>query len=187
MLRQILTGMLFVALAGCAQMPPKVCHPISEKDRRAKLRTIDHWIARGTIISQAGKQRQKANFRWKQQGQQYTLNISGPLGLGGMRIKSLPEGGVELTQGNGDVLQFATPEALMKQKIGWALPLESMQDWLRGLPHQGKAKLGITWDSCVSLGALTLRMPKHIKITHLQWQGDLDITSWEFTSGKISH
>lgn len=76
---------------------------------------------------------QSGHFNWVQQGQDFTLLLYGPLGLG---ATSLSQTGQEvvLTASNGKTYRAQSAEALLNDVIGWSMPVSGFVYWLFAAP-----------------------------------------------------
>jgi outer membrane lipoprotein LolB len=101
--------------------------------RRAVLSRIDDWQFKGRIGVRAGDEGFNANLRWEQQGDLFHAAVSGPLGIGKVRMEG--EGGtVTVTDNDGKVHQLEDADAELRELYGWTLPVASLRYWALGLP-----------------------------------------------------
>lgn len=128
-------------LTGCAtQMEPPFDHQTYQKQpwklRRVKISDKVNWYNQGAVSITSSGKTQMGSFSWKQRGDQYAINIYGPLNLGAIGIAGSP-GAVTLVKPNG---RFTAPnaETLMQAQLGWYLPVSNMYYWIRALPAPGK-------------------------------------------------
>jgi outer membrane lipoprotein LolB len=74
-----------------------------------------------------------ARFIWLQQGDQFDLDLWGPLGQG--RVQLVGDDAVlELREGDGTVISRGPPDEVMTRHLGWSLPLRVLPEWVRGRP-----------------------------------------------------
>ncbi len=124
--------LVFFWLAGCSSQPPAVPLPTSSEPNAE----LWQWQAQGRLSVKKGNERQAASFEWRQQGSDYELLFFGPLGQGSARLVGRPFH-VLLITSQGETLQAASPEGLLRQGLGWDLPLSNLIYWVRGLPAPG--------------------------------------------------
>ena len=70
---------------------------------------------------------------WQQQGNDATLQLSGPLGVGAIAIHS---NGKTLDIRRGEtqrLLDISSPDAIVRN-TGWDIPLAALTHWMRGVP-----------------------------------------------------
>lgn len=125
-----------LVLAACAVTPDRVPSLDSEQAWQTRILTLaalDSWSLTGRIAIQAEQEAWNAAIRWSQQGDRYTINLSAPLGQGVVRV----EGDAKLvTLRTADQQYFAQDgEALLRQRLGWSLPVDGLRYWAVGLPN----------------------------------------------------
>ena len=127
-------------LSACAAVPGyrKALHDISWPERYARLSDLQSWHSRGSLAIKHGHDITLGSFRWQQAGTHYDLQISGPMGIGSLRVTGHP-GSAILWQSANDQLIADSPEALMRAELGWSLPLVHLRYWVLGLPAPGIA------------------------------------------------
>lgn len=128
-------------------------HPLAE-------RTPERWRAIGRIAASAGEGRWRGSFDWRQTGEQYRLDFSGPMGQGALRIEREPNGGVMMTTAEGERTRAATPEALLRETLGWDLPVTSLRHWITGRARPGAAVDGHVLD----------RSGRYLELRQQQWR-----------------
>ncbi len=81
---------------------------------------------------------QIVSVKWQERARHFNIQLSGPLGLGAVRIKGRP-GEVTLTRSNKKIHKAATAQALLVEATGWFLPVENLYYWIRSLPVPSQA------------------------------------------------
>ncbi len=126
---------LLLALAGCASQAPidEGGRQAGQWDRQqADVEAFDTWTLVGKAGLRTPEENTSANLDWNQHPHYFRMLISGPFG-GGRNVLEGREGRFSLTNSDGR-FEAETPEALMEEQLGWALPVSAMPDWVRGLP-----------------------------------------------------
>lgn len=72
-------------------------------------------------------------FRWQQTGESYDLELWGPFGQGRTRLVGDAEQ-MAVLDGQGQVLSQGLPDVVVRQQIGWDLPLLALVSWAQGKP-----------------------------------------------------
>ncbi len=75
-------------------------------------------------------------FRWQQTGESYDLELWGPFGQGRTRLVGDTEQ-MAVLDGQGQVLSQGLPAVVVRQQIGWDLPLLALVSWAQGKPTSG--------------------------------------------------
>ncbi len=135
---------LFLLLNSCASNPAanhsSLLFPISNHPEQTYSQykithqSIKTFQAEGLVSIKTSTQADIAHFIWKQQDQKTSLEIYGPLGLGMTKIIKTPAG-VILTTSNQQTYQAQDSEQLMKETLGWSVPIDGLNDWLLGIPE----------------------------------------------------
>lgn len=119
--------MLASSLVGCAslvgvQTLPSVL-PASWEARRETLQSWGRFESYGRVAIARDGEGFSGSWRWAQRAQRSTLELQGPLGVGGLSLNFDSEGTVD----------EASRRAL-EQQLGFVLPVESLRYWMLGVP-----------------------------------------------------
>jgi outer membrane lipoprotein LolB len=102
--------------------------------------TIKSWSMDGRIGVQAADQAWQADLYWEHDAAQDRLRISGPLSQGLVSIvvqKDL----IYVNEGNGVTRLSRDPDTMLRQRLGFAVPLTSLRYWMMGVPDPEKSSL----------------------------------------------
>jgi len=139
--RAVLSLALVAMLAGCAsltEVPPPLA-PLTPV-------TGDPAFAlTGRLAIRQGEQAISANLRWRYDGTSETMLISGPLGAGSAELER-DSTGVTL-RSRGQIERAASAEMLMRDALGFALPLDGLRYWVRGQAAPGGHAVNVSRDS----------------------------------------
>ncbi len=103
--------------------------------RRARLEQITRFTVQARLSS--GLLGAKGNLHWRQRPDDFEMRVSGPLGVNTMNIAG-NEHGVEIRTAR-ESFRTADPEGLLRERLGWTLPLRQMRWWALGLPAPSSA------------------------------------------------
>jgi outer membrane lipoprotein LolB len=123
----LLQGLLALCLAlaaGCAQMP-------ADATGAAGPAAFTDWTLVGRIGIATDERSWSASLRWEQHGESYRLDLIAPLGQGTVRIEGSPGAGVSLRSSDGEQQWAADPETLLGQGLGWQVPVQGLQHWIK--------------------------------------------------------
>lgn len=127
-------------LTGCSTFSSPTSEPsltkASWKERQADLSRIQSWEISGKIAIQTARDSGSANVDWTQNQSQFNISLYGPLGAGGLKLWGHP-GAVTMETAKGQRFTASTPEELLRQQMGWNLPVSNLNYWVRGLPVPG--------------------------------------------------
>ncbi len=130
---------LFLLLAGCASAPPTpVPEPVTSPEqtwqsRQLQLGALQSWQLSGRLMVSNEEEAWQLDVIWQQQIGHYEIQISGPLGMGKVRLQGSEEG-VFLYDSDGGAYYALEPERLLLEHTGVFMPVTSLYYWVRGLP-----------------------------------------------------
>lgn len=132
---------LGLGLSACTTMPQSSAIPLKPaqnqeaqyRDFQQPLSSLTQWQAQGVIGVRIDNQGQSANYEWRQNNHDYTLQVYGPLGIGNTTFVGTANE-VTMTDSKGEKFSAPSAEALMQQALGWFVPIEGLYYWARGLP-----------------------------------------------------
>ncbi len=135
MRRRSFFAAVLLALAGCATLPASIELPAidSWQTRNAVLGSVRNWAFRGRIAVKAGDDGFNGKFDWAQRGDAFDASVSGPLGIGTVRIDGDGDA-VRLTDKDGSETQLDDAEAELYWRYGWTIPVTSLRYWALGIP-----------------------------------------------------
>ncbi|MFM8332796.1 MAG: lipoprotein insertase outer membrane protein LolB [Candidatus Methylumidiphilus sp.] len=125
----------FGGLSGCAWLPDKPVAPPAQASWQ-KLYQIPAWKLEGRIAAKMGQEGWNANLSWEHEDGQERLRIFGPFNQGAVSIL-VQSDAVIVNDGGGEVLSLRDPDAWMKERLGFTVPLRSLRYWVLGLPDPG--------------------------------------------------
>lgn len=101
----------------------------SEQARSAQ----QQWLAKGRATTDSDR----AHLRWRQEGEQFTITLRGPFGLGGVKISGTPAQ-VSITDGKDEFISHAPTRDIHRQTGFW-VPVEALPYWMKAVPAPGLA------------------------------------------------
>ena len=132
-----LTGALLLTaltLAGCATRESLNLPELGDwESRQYLLGQLDEWEFSGRIGVTAGDEGFNASLRWAQNGDDFRATVSGPLGIGTVRLEGDGRR-VELTDKDGNQTVLDDAEADLYFRYGWTIPVQSLRYWALGIP-----------------------------------------------------
>ncbi len=138
---------IVILLAGCARQPVQLQQPDRTSlwgAHHARLAGVQDWQFRGRIAVRLEKDAWSATLYWRETRDTYTLRVIAPLGRGTFELSGTAAG-VELRTADNRILRADDPESLLRDNLGWDLPVSGLRWWVRGLPQPGAGpeQLGI--------------------------------------------
>ena len=103
-------------------------------EQQAKLSRLTHWQVSGVIGIVLNDQGGSANVSWQQNANgSYTIQFYEALGIGMTYLEGVP-GKVVLISNKGKRYAATNAEILMREQLGWSVPVEGLVYWIRGMP-----------------------------------------------------
>ena len=129
-------GLCLAILSGCATTRPSIDLPdITTWDlRQEALIELDSWEFQGRIAVKAGEKGFNGKFNWTQAGDEFYATISGPLGIGTVKIEGDGRA-VFLTDKGGTRTILQNPETELYYHYGWTIPINSLRYWALGIEN----------------------------------------------------
>lgn len=132
---------LFLLLAGCAATPvaPPVADPLQAwAEHQRQLAGVISWQLGGRIAIRTEDEGWQASIDWEQRGQDYAIQLVGPLGQGSLHLQG---DGRFVTLSDGEATMVdEDAEALLYREMGWRVPVSALRYWALGLPAPGAAE-----------------------------------------------
>lgn len=142
---------LAALLAGCAVEPIRPSQSVHEPtpDLHA-IESMQNWSVAGRVAIQRGAQGWSASLQWRKSGAQFQLRLVAPLGRGTYQLAG-NSARVELIVPDGGRFYASDAQALMDTHLGWSIPVEGAEYWLRGLVAPGSTPAFINRDEAGQL------------------------------------
>ena len=131
-------------LCSCVSMtPPPAATTFEAKtsqSRQTQLQAIRRWNISGALSIRQNQKAQIANFSWKLSAKnRYQVRLSSSLNVYNILIKSTAAG-LSLNQNDKQAIHASSATELMEKSVGFALPINNLYYWVRGLNAPGQFK-----------------------------------------------
>lgn len=121
-------------LAACASRPVIQLPELTDwQVRQDVLGNLQDWEFSGRIAVRAGEDGFNGKLRWAQKDDTFQATVSGPLGIGTVRIEGEGER-AELTDKDGVRTELQNVEQELLHRYGWTIPVKSLRYWALGIP-----------------------------------------------------
>ncbi|HEB87065.1 MAG TPA: outer membrane lipoprotein LolB [Gammaproteobacteria bacterium] len=166
-------------LAGCASVPPTPVPPpvaspeITWQSRQVRLSALQSWRLSARVMVSNEEDAWQLNVIWQQQADHYEIWISGPLGMGKVRLQGSKDG-VSLYDSDGRIYYAQEPDSLLLEHTGVFMPVTSLYYWIRGLPDPASGGVQVSqldaWGRLVHLrqGDWSIDMKRYAQVDVLQ-------------------
>lgn len=102
------------------------------QQRQQQLLNLSDWQMKGRMVVMNGVELWALSVDWEQRGDQYVIFLSGPFGAGKVQLAGSTKG-VLLRDSDNQVFYASTPEELLLDHTGIAMPLSYLRFWILGL------------------------------------------------------
>jgi len=145
-MKKILLLLLVVMLSGCSQFASDIEDvPLSTnltwEQQQQQLQQLNNWTLTGKLAIFLEKERQTANIYWKQQGDNYSIQLTTFIGTRILQVTK-NEDGVEIINNDDQVFTGQDANTLIKQlSPGLDLPISALQQWIKSNPANASYQL----------------------------------------------
>lgn len=102
-------------------------------EHRRSVADLGDWGLQGRFGLQWADGQAQGRLRWRQTGAEFELRLSGPFGLNPVRVTGDLQTG-EATLEDGEESLQGELEAVMRERLGFVLPLAELVNLVRGIP-----------------------------------------------------
>lgn len=124
------------ACTGVAVKEPVAGDKAIYQQRADEISEIAEWSFSGKISLDDGDQGGSGRLKWDVLADSSELDFHGALGRGAWNLYIEPDRTV-LKEANGEQQTAAAVNDLIQERIGWPLPVDALQWWVRGLAAPG--------------------------------------------------
>ena len=104
--------------------------------RAEKIAAIPEWRLVGRISLDDGDRGGSGRLQWEVRHDSSELDFHGAMGRGAWHLQISPEAAI-LKEANGAEQTAAGVNVLMQDRMGWSIPVDALQWWVRGLAAPG--------------------------------------------------
>lgn len=133
-LKKFFLMICLLSLVGCATVSPVKMPPTYSRAKQIKqFQAIKNWHLTGVLSIRTQNAGDSLHWSWQQNNKNYLILLSGPLGLGTIRVTGKPHV-VLLERSDGKKFSAPSADQLLAEQTGWPLPIENLFYWIRTLP-----------------------------------------------------
>ena len=140
MLRALLFSLVTLGLIGCVRLGG--LDDLEQREQRWQIRqetlaTVNLWDLYARAAVSLPGEAYNIGLQWQRKPDHFLLSIDAPFGQGVIQIEKLTAESYRLQLPDGRIFTNNTPEALLDDVIGWAIPISGLEYWIRGMPREG--------------------------------------------------
>jgi len=144
--RYLLIYIQISILASCASISEQVLdRPADWEARLQQHQQINDWTIKARLGVQTETEGGSFDVFWQQITDAYDIRLIAPMGQGAVHITG-DNGGVTISLADGQSEYSQDADELFASMTGLTLPVNGLQDWLRGMPIQGEEIHNISWN-----------------------------------------
>ena len=138
--------LLLVACVPAVRMKGDAGLLAAQHAREQALAPVDHWVLQGRLGVSNGSDGGSGSFSWSQDGEHYEFVLRAPVTGKSFRLSGDRNGA--LMEGlDGGPIRGRDAQSLMRQTLGWDVPLRDLRAWVLGLrADSGPAELSFGAD-----------------------------------------
>ncbi len=132
--RSFILAALLVGLSGCSWLwqPDAVMPGGAERER---LRAVSGWVMEGRIAVRTPEDAWSANLEWRHGASEDRMDLNGPFAQRAATIR-YSKNFISFESADGDRAESGDPEALLRERLGFAVPLEALRHWYWPCPRR---------------------------------------------------
>ena len=125
---------MLATVTGCVTQKSILLPELDSWQRRViVLAAVDNWDFNGRIAVKTDNDGFNGKLRWQQRGDSFKATVSGPLGIGTVRIEA-DGAAIVLTDKDGVRTRLDDAELELRFRYGWTIPVTSLRYWALGIP-----------------------------------------------------
>ena len=123
--------------------------PSQDADREQQLRLYElksqelkarnNWNLSGKLAVSNGQDGGSGKFNWRQSPDSTQMDFHGALGRGAWRLEADGDD-VRIDLADGSVYTAHTIDQLVREQLGWKIPVDSLSWWVRGMAAPGSSE-----------------------------------------------
>ncbi|WP_426416055.1 lipoprotein insertase outer membrane protein LolB [Aestuariirhabdus sp. LZHN29] len=136
--------LLLLMLAGCSSLAPAPkTLPASERElhwqqQQLQMESLQQWQLAGKLGIRTESSSASVHLNWDQGSDHYRIRIASAIGQTLALLQGSP-GGVALSTADDSTLYSISAEQLLREELGWELPVSDLHYWIRGIPAPGSS------------------------------------------------
>ena len=106
---------------------------------------LERWSIKGRMAFNTDKESWTVTLHWEKEADRFKIRMIAPLGQGTWQLSG-DHDHVRLTTEDNHQYEAVSAEALLRQTLGWEVPLQGLEYWVRGIPQPDSPMKQIAFD-----------------------------------------
>lgn len=139
---------ILLALTACAGPRPRASNLAALQAQELRERAVAGWGAwgfSGRIAISGGDGGGSGRIEWRRQGDRLEVSLQAPVSRQSWRLVARP-GAARLDGLDGGPRRSTSAEHLLREELGWRLPLAAVEAWVRGVRHRDSGSIAFDAD-----------------------------------------
>lgn len=131
--------LLALILTSCT-LPPKAQLQINRswQSHQIQLAQLTDWTLSGKLGIFSPNKRESVNLHWQQSAKGFHIRLNGPLGINVLDVQKVDDNTIIV---DGKTYISDNPTQLISELSGMVLPIEQLQQWIKGNPSEASYQL----------------------------------------------
>lgn len=142
-------ALVTTALPACRTVQPTDTEQAARiqlyESRQDGLQQVESWLLEGRLAVSDGEDGGSGHFNWQELADSGRMDFHGALGRGAWRLVYDGQGAL-LELADGSRFQADTVDELVRSRLGWEIPVDTLAWWVRGLAAPGEVQLRVLDD-----------------------------------------
>jgi outer membrane lipoprotein LolB len=146
---RVAAAALVLLLAACSGVPrreaPDAGQLAAQAAREAQLAAQPQWTLQGKVAVRSGKDGGSGQLRWQEASAVSVLELRAPISGQGWRLQ-VDAAGALLEGLDGGPRRDRDARRLLREALGWELPVAALRQWVRGARADRRARIHFAAD-----------------------------------------
>lgn len=140
--KKIILFLMACLLTGCTQIPNSTPSSTSWQTHLQQLQDLENWSFRGKVAIITPEDRHSLNIYWQQQNDEFHIILTTFIGGTILELNKSPQF-TEIIDNKGQHYYGKDAERLIKELSGLVIPVQALQQWIKGNPGKASYQLNI--------------------------------------------
>jgi len=110
------------------------------QQRKNIMAAVESWDIRARAVFFDREEVYNLDIHWFQNKNDFEITLQAPFGQGTVKLESIEDRVIQkqvrLTMPDQKIYHRVSAEQLLRDILGWSIPVNGLKFWIRGIPHQ---------------------------------------------------